>query len=91
MVVLKEIQLGHEGSLAFTGADSDPETIDTLKALNFQKPDNIWQLIKAWHHGRYRSTNTVRSRELLTELMPAILKEFGAAPDPDAAMKGNYP
>lgn len=78
--------LGHEGSLAFTGTDSDPETIKTLEKLSFNNPAGIWQMIKNWHHGRYRCTASVRTRELLTELMPAILLAFSKTPDPDAAL-----
>ena len=42
-------------------------------------------IMRGWHHGRYRATRSQRARELLTELVPALLAAFGASPNPDAA------
>ena len=36
--------------------------------------------------GRYRATITARSRELLTELIPTLLKELGGTTHPDGAL-----
>jgi len=42
--------------------------------------------VRRWHHGRYRATATARARELLTELMPGILKALGETASPDQAL-----
>jgi glutamate-ammonia-ligase adenylyltransferase len=42
--------------------------------------------VRRWHHGRYRSTATARARELLTELMPGVLKALGSTAAPDQAL-----
>jgi len=73
------------GNLVFTGAEDDPETLKTLKGLGFAEPTKIAAVIRGWHHGRYRATRSQRARELLTELVPALLQSFGAAPHPDLA------
>ncbi|MEQ8322244.1 MAG: bifunctional [glutamine synthetase] adenylyltransferase/[glutamine synthetase]-adenylyl-L-tyrosine phosphorylase [Rhodospirillales bacterium] len=75
---------GHAGNLAFTGAESDPETLNTLSRFGFNDPALIDKSIRAWHHGRIRATRSTRARELLTELTPALLTAIGKQPDPDA-------
>lgn len=72
------------GSLSFTGAESDPNTLDTLNKLGFHDANRIDNAIRAWHHGRVRATRSTRARELLTELTPTILAEIAKQPDPDA-------
>ena len=77
--------LAAPGNLVFTGAEDDPETLKTLRDLGFTDPAAIAAIIRSWHHGRYRATRSVRARELLTELVPALVAAFGATPNPDSA------
>jgi len=74
------------GNLVFTGADDDPETTDTLQKMGFNEPATVIATIRRWHHGRYRAMRSTRARELLTELMPALLAAFTKAINPDAAL-----
>ncbi|MDE1903327.1 MAG: bifunctional [glutamine synthetase] adenylyltransferase/[glutamine synthetase]-adenylyl-L-tyrosine phosphorylase [Alphaproteobacteria bacterium] len=78
--------LAAPGNLVFTGTDDDPETLRTLTALGFADPGGVAGIVRAWHHGRYRATRSQRARELLTELVPALLRSFGASAAPDAAL-----
>ncbi|MCC7427078.1 MAG: bifunctional [glutamine synthetase] adenylyltransferase/[glutamine synthetase]-adenylyl-L-tyrosine phosphorylase [Alphaproteobacteria bacterium] len=78
-------ELSGPGSLVFTGTADDPETIATLSGLGFGNAAGIAQVVRGWHHGRYRATRSQRARELLTELMPALLAALGRQRDPDAA------
>ena len=73
------------GSLVFTGVEDDPETLETLRAMGFGAPSQVAGAIRAWHHGRIRAMRSARARELLTKLIPAILKALSATADPDAA------
>jgi len=73
------------GDLIFTGIEDDPGTMETLRRLGFAAPSTVAQIVRGWHHGRYRATRTERARQILTELMPALLSAFGRTPDPDAA------
>ena len=73
------------GSLVFTGVEDDPETLDTLRAMGFGAPSKVAGAIRAWHHGRIRAMRSARARELLTKLIPSILKALAATADPDAA------
>ncbi len=75
---------GQQGNLAFTGAESDPETLKTLSGFGFQDPALVDKSIRAWHHGRVRATRSTRARELLTELTPTLLGAIAKQPDPDA-------
>ena len=77
--------LSSDGNLAFTGADHDPETLATLSRLGYADPETVSSRVRAWHHGRYRSTRSARAREILTELVPAIVEALGQTADPDRA------
>ena len=77
---------GPGGNLVFTGTEDDPGTLETLRALGFRDPSAAAGIVRRWHHGRYRSTRSARARELLTELMPALLKALGNTAAPDQAL-----
>ena len=77
--------LGAGASLVFTGTDDDPATLDHLTAMGFADPAAVSRRMRDWHHGHIRATRTVRARELLTELMPALLQALGRTPDVDGA------
>jgi [glutamine synthetase] adenylyltransferase / [glutamine synthetase]-adenylyl-L-tyrosine phosphorylase len=74
-----------EGNLVFTGVEEDPETLKTLSAMGFGDPGHVSAAIRGWHHGRIRAMRSQRARELLTKLIPAILKALAGAADPDVA------
>ena len=71
------------GNLVFTGGDPDPETLATIEGLGYANPKKVNAAVRGWHHGRYRATRSTRAREILTELMPVLLKAFAATPAPD--------
>jgi len=74
-----------EGNLVFTGVEEDPETLKTLKTMGFSDPAHVSAAIRGWHHGRIRAMRSQRARELLTKLIPSILKALAGATDPDIA------
>jgi glutamate-ammonia-ligase adenylyltransferase len=73
------------GNLVFTGIEADPDTLETLKALGFRNCEAMHATIRGWHHGRFRAMRSTRARELLTELMPTLLRALAKTDDPDAA------
>ncbi|MBO34118.1 MAG: bifunctional [glutamate--ammonia ligase]-adenylyl-L-tyrosine phosphorylase/[glutamate--ammonia-ligase] adenylyltransferase [Rhodospirillaceae bacterium] len=73
------------GNLVFTGSEADPDTIRTIKSLGFVNPEVVDTTVRGWHHGHCRATRSSRSRGLLTELMPVLLKALANTPVPDAA------
>jgi glutamate-ammonia-ligase adenylyltransferase len=81
------LDLGADGALVFTGSEDDPETLRTLDRMGFAQPSVVAGRVRAWHHGHIRATRASRSRELLTELMPEILRAFAEQIDPDAAFE----
>lgn len=74
-----------EGSLVFTGVDEDPETLKTLAAMGFRRPEAVSAAVRGWHHGRMAATRSARARELLTALMPALLTALSKTADSDVA------
>ena len=83
----REPDLGAGSSLVFTGTGDDPETLKTLAGMGFKDTSAISGRIRAWHHGHIRATRSTRARELLTELMPALLTSLQDQPDRDAAFR----
>jgi glutamate-ammonia-ligase adenylyltransferase len=77
--------LGEGGNLVFTGTEDDPDTLETLARLGYAQPRGVSATVRGWHHGRYRAMRSARARELLTDLMPALLKALAATASPDAA------
>lgn len=74
------------GNLSFTGEDDDPDTLKTLSKFGFERPSDISRVVRNWHRGRYRATQTAKARERLNELGPHLLKIFGKAKHPDEAL-----
>jgi [glutamine synthetase] adenylyltransferase / [glutamine synthetase]-adenylyl-L-tyrosine phosphorylase len=79
--------LAGPGNLVFTGAEDDPDTLNTLSGLGFADPAAVAALVRSWHHGRMRAMRSQRVREILTELVPELLRIFGATPHPDEAIR----
>ncbi|MFZ1414296.1 MAG: bifunctional [glutamine synthetase] adenylyltransferase/[glutamine synthetase]-adenylyl-L-tyrosine phosphorylase, partial [Defluviicoccus sp.] len=73
------------GNLVFTGSEPDPDTLHSLAELGFTNPKAVDGSVRGWHHGRCRAMRGTRARELLTELMPLLLREIAAQPEPNAA------
>jgi glutamate-ammonia-ligase adenylyltransferase len=73
------------GSLVFTGGEDDAETIETLSRMGFRQPSEVSATIRGWHFGRYSATRSAKSKELLTELMPALLTSLARSGEADAA------
>ncbi len=78
--------LSGPGNLVFTGADDDPGTLETLASMGFVQPGAVAAMVRDWHHGRMRATRSQRAREILTELVPELLRIFGGTAAPDAAL-----
>ena len=79
--------LAGPGNLVFTGADDDRDTLRTLAQLGFGEPAAVAALVRSWHHGRVSATRSQRAREILTELVPELLRIFGKTRHPDAALR----
>ncbi len=75
------------GNLIFTGTDDDPDTLKTLTRFGFKDPAAIADLVRNWHRGHHRAMRTERARQILTDIAPALLRSFGASPDPDGALR----
>jgi glutamate-ammonia-ligase adenylyltransferase len=78
--------LSGPGNLVFTGGEPEPNTLETLSKLGFADGERVFNVVRAWHHGRHRATRTTRAREYLTELMPSLLQALGRTAQPDDAL-----
>ena len=78
---------GEGGNLVFTGTADDPDTLASLRRMGFGDAAAVSSTIRHWHHGRIQATRSTRARELLTELMPALLRALSGTADPDSAFR----
>jgi glutamate-ammonia-ligase adenylyltransferase len=74
------------GNLVFTGTTDDPDTLATLRRLGFSQPEVVAETVRGWHFGRRPAITSPRAREVLTELVPALLAALGGTADPDGAL-----
>ena len=74
------------GNLVFTGVTDDPETLETLRGMGFRDAALAAETVRGWHFGRRSAVQSARAREVLTELVPALLEAFSGSGDPDAAL-----
>ena len=72
-----------EGNLVFTGDEEDPDTVITLQKMGFKRASEVIKVIKAWHIARIPALRATQARELLTELVPELLRAFSKASNPD--------
>ena len=78
-------ELGAGGALVFTGGENHPDTVKTLEEMGFADGGSISNIVRSWHHGRYRATRSERARQILTEMMPRLLQAFANTATPDKA------
>ncbi|MBV9118852.1 MAG: hypothetical protein JOY63_15955, partial [Acetobacteraceae bacterium] len=72
--------------LDFAGDDPAPAgTVATLRALGFADPVRVVASVRGWMSGRLRALRSERARELLGELLPAMLTALARQPHPDTA------
>ncbi|WP_097174187.1 bifunctional [glutamine synthetase] adenylyltransferase/[glutamine synthetase]-adenylyl-L-tyrosine phosphorylase [Stappia indica] len=74
------------GNLVFTGDDDDPETLETLTRLGYQRPKEAGKIIRAWHFGRYPAVRSSKARERLTELHPVLIAALASTDNADQAL-----
>ncbi|MBW8639486.1 bifunctional [glutamine synthetase] adenylyltransferase/[glutamine synthetase]-adenylyl-L-tyrosine phosphorylase [Hoeflea sp. WL0058] len=75
-----------EGNLVFTGDGDDPNTLEQLSRMGFERPSDISRIIRTWHYGRYKAMHSERARKHLTEIMPVLLKAFAQTRRADEAL-----
>ncbi|MES0868871.1 bifunctional [glutamine synthetase] adenylyltransferase/[glutamine synthetase]-adenylyl-L-tyrosine phosphorylase [Pseudovibrio sp. SCP19] len=74
------------GNLVFTGDDEDPNTLETLMQLGFQRPVDAIRTIRQWHYGRYPAVRAPKARERLTEFTPILLDALARTENADQAL-----
>ena len=75
-----------EGNLVFTGGEDDPDTLETLERMGYQRPSDVSAIVRGWHFGRTATTRSAKARELLTEIMPVLLDALARTGQPDQAL-----
>ncbi|MEO0982951.1 MAG: bifunctional [glutamine synthetase] adenylyltransferase/[glutamine synthetase]-adenylyl-L-tyrosine phosphorylase [Pseudomonadota bacterium] len=75
------------GNLVFTGVDDDPGTVATLARFGFDDPPAVIETIRQWHRGRTPAASTARGRELLTALIPDLLRVIGETGEADSVFR----
>ncbi len=69
--------------LAFPPDDFNQDTLEVITSYGYQDAKAIHTIISRWLLGRYRACRTKRARDLLHNLIPEILSNFGKYAQPD--------
>ncbi|MDA1101780.1 MAG: bifunctional [glutamine synthetase] adenylyltransferase/[glutamine synthetase]-adenylyl-L-tyrosine phosphorylase [Proteobacteria bacterium] len=75
-----------DDNLIFSGTDEDTETLQKLADMGFEGVRGAVDTVRGWHHGRYRALRSTRARELLTTLLPSLLKAIADTANPNATL-----
>jgi glutamate-ammonia-ligase adenylyltransferase len=74
------------GGLDFSGAgDAPPHTIAALARLGYETPGAVFAAVQGWQTGRVRALRSQRARDLMRQVLPALLAAFARQRQPDAA------
>lgn len=68
----------------------DPDgayTVAALRNLGYQAPEEITTAVRGWLAGHVRALRSLRARELMTTMVPAILTTLSVQPHPDEAFR----
>ena len=71
--------------LDLSGPDMPPATAARLQSLGFGNVAGIVATLRGWQAGRLRALRSPRARELMQEVLPALLAALGRQANPDAA------
>ncbi len=74
------------GDLIFTAEKEDAGTLETLSGLGFERPSDMARIVRGWHTGRYRATQSQIAREQLAALTPSLLAVLGKSGRADDAL-----
>ncbi len=75
-----------ENTLDFSGNDAVPRATEAaLAALGFANVESIVAVVRGWQAGRVRALRSERARNLISQLLPALLASLARQPQPDIA------
>ncbi len=68
----------------FAGDGAAPDdTLEALQKLGFAQPARVVTTVRGWLAGHVRAFRSLRARELMGTMLPAILASLAAQPHPD--------
>ena len=77
---------GPVSALDFTGVGEAPQaTIAALECMGYNNPTSIFSVVQGWKSGRVRALRSERARDLMAQVLPALLLAFARQRQPDAA------
>ncbi|WP_267359882.1 MULTISPECIES: bifunctional [glutamine synthetase] adenylyltransferase/[glutamine synthetase]-adenylyl-L-tyrosine phosphorylase [unclassified Methylobacterium] len=84
--LLFEAETAADDTLVFGESEPEPATLERLGTFGFRDPPRAWETVQGWHLGRRPALRTGRAREILAEMLPALLRALGGTADPDEAL-----
>lgn len=81
---------GEAARPAFDFRQDDPGgefTVAALAGLGYREPEPIMATVRGWLAGHVRALRSMRARELMTTMVPAILSTLSRQPHPDETFK----
>ena len=73
-------------ALDFSGAGELPPATETaLRGMGYDNPAAVFAAVQGWQSGRVRALRSGRARDLMRQVVPALLAAFARQRQPDAA------
>lgn len=69
--------------LDFSGPELPQATMAALGRLRFSAPERVAAAVRGWMTGHVRALRSERARDLMGQILPAILTALGRQPHPD--------
>ena len=70
----------------FPYGTDDPDTLEKLQAMGFADAGRISSTVREWSHGKILAVTSEHNRNLLSKLIPQILKAAAANVEPDTSI-----
>ena len=84
--LFEEADSAEETSLLLASSDDDPDTLEALDEMGFEKAKQVCNIVRGWYQGHYRALRNTRAQETLTQLAPQLLSALSKTAQPDRAL-----
>lgn len=72
-------------ALDLNGDAASEQTLAALEGMGYNNSMAVYSAVRGWKAGRVRALRSERARDLMTQVLPALLQAFARQRQPDAA------
>ncbi|MEP6356562.1 MAG: bifunctional [glutamine synthetase] adenylyltransferase/[glutamine synthetase]-adenylyl-L-tyrosine phosphorylase [Hyphomicrobiales bacterium] len=75
-----------ESGFLFALGEDDPDMLETLSGMGYEKVKQVSTIVRGWHQGHYRALRNKRALETLTQIAHKLLTALSKTTQPDRAL-----